>query len=173
MRVRVEPTTVPVIVTAASPQREADGHEIAVDEAPIEEIDGAFLIEIRGVRVRYRFHARREATTDLTILVLADHGRLFLGGGRRSCVIDLDRRVVEHTFDHWQFWGFDRLTRPGFVLETGELDALFRAPDGRILGHVPVDPPWESRVDQAGIRFSSLVQGERLLPFPEQETEVD
>ncbi len=123
-------------------------------------------LELMRRRIRYELELRGTGPQDLVVLHVEETGRFFLGGHQSSCVIDLKTMTVEHGFEHCLFWGFDRQTRPGFVLETGELDCLFRALDGRVLGKVPVDPPWLMFEEPGGLRFESIVHGSQFLPFP-------
>ena len=125
------------------------------------------LLDVSGARIRYELDLQNSGLCDLTIMNVEETSRLFLGGHRASCVVDLATMTAGHRFEHCLFWGFDRDTRPGFVLETGELDCLFRGLDGRVLGHVPVDPPWETFAEPGGIRFESIVYGSQFLPFPD------
>jgi hypothetical protein len=168
-RIRIEPSTIAMTVEVRKGRSAGvvgDG-VLRVVDGKEEGVDCVILLDVGATRLRYEVDSRPVGLCDLTILFVEETRRLFLGGRRLSSVVDLDRGTVDHPFEHCLFWGFDRVTRPGFILETGELDCLFRALDGRVLGHVPVDPPWESLVEPGGIRFESIVHGSQFLAFPE------
>ena len=168
-KIRIEPSAIPITTEVREARAVAgpgEGHLRIVDGKP-DDVTCAIIVDADGFKIRYEVDARPVGLCDLTILFVEETRRLFLGGRRLSSVVDVARGVVEHSFEHCLFWGFDRSARPGFVLETGELDCLFRALDGRVLGQVPVDPPWETFVEHGGIRFQSTVYGSQFLEFPD------
>jgi hypothetical protein len=114
------------------------------------------------ILIRYDLEFIPSGLVNLTVMEVPESGRIFLGGQRRSCVVDLAAKSVEHVFEHCLCWGFSRDSWPNVVLETGELDCLWRALDGRILGHVSVDPPWEMHSDERGVR-SGMSPGRPVL----------
>lgn len=166
LRIRVEPSLAPLTIDVLpSGLRPADPEVLVVvdDERTA---DHTVRLDVDGFRVWYLLEAIPTGLVDLTVMFVEETARLFLGGKRLSCVVDVARGVVEHRFEHCLFWGFDRATRPGFVYEAGELDCLFRGLDGRVLGHVPVDPPWDCQPEAGGLRFESMVHGTTFLAFP-------
>ena len=167
--IRIEPSAIAINVEVREGRRAGgEGDEmLSIVDGKEDDVDCVILVDVDDTRLRYEVDSRPVGLCDLTILFVAETRRLFLGGKRLSSVVDLDAGIVEHSFDHCLFWGFDRLTRPGFIHETGELDCLFRALDGRVLGSVPVDPPWERFVEPGGVRFESIVYGSQFLPFPD------
>lgn len=164
MRIRIEPTTVAISI-------EIDGKPVGGDleivDGQTDEATARVRIEALGRGIMLRTPPGPTGLADVTLMFVEETGLLFLGAKRTSCVVDLARGEVAHVFEHLLFWGFDRKARPGWVLETGELDCLFRALDGRVVGQVPVDPPWESTIEGSGIRYQSIVQGMTFLMFPD------
>ncbi len=89
---------------------------------------------------------------------------LFVGAGRISATIHIEsRRIVERN-EPDVFWGHERVGT--YVLELGELECILYDPAGCVIGHAPVDPPYEYEVEDDGIRFRSIVLGERYIRFP-------
>lgn len=125
----------------------------------------AVNVKLGGFRLQYRFENQPIGLADFNVLWRPKTGKLFLGGKRQSCVVDVATGTVEHVFEHCLFWHFSD-GRPGYVLETGELDCLIRRDDGTIVAHAPVDPPWESHDEPDGYRFESLVHGTTHLRYP-------
>ncbi len=167
-KIRIEPTAEPILVEVCSDRSRARSDaEVHVVDGDPDDVDAVVFITLRERVVRYELDTRLVGLSDLTIMFVEETRLLFLGGRRLSCVVDLASGVVCHPFEHCLFWGFDRAARPGFVLETGELDCLFRALDGTVLARVPVDPPWESVPKPGGISFESIVQGKHFLGFPD------
>ena len=101
--------------------------------------------------------------TSLGLLAIQETNVLFIGAGSFAAVVDFrSRRVLsEHPVE--LFWGFSY--QHGSVLLRSELDCFMFSPAGRLLGHVPVDPPWEETADDDGITFVSLVYGRHRLPW--------
>jgi len=165
-RVLIEPSAIPIVVEVIpSAAHATDPGALEILETGVP--DHAVHLDVGGLHIWYRLEAIPTGLVDLTVMYVEATARLFLGGQRLSCVVDVARAVVEHRFEHCLFWGFDRATRPGFVLETGELDCLFRGLDGRVLAQTAVDPPWERHVEAAGVRFESMVLGTTFLAFPD------
>jgi hypothetical protein len=164
VRVHVEPTSAEISVEPGGQLREGD---VEFVDGPSGDATAVIRVELLGQGILVRTPPWSSGLADLTLMLVDETGRLFVGAKRTSCVVDLERRMVAHAFDHCLFWGFDRTTRPGWILETGELDCLFRALDGRVLTQVPVDPPWESVVEADGVRFQSIVHGTTFLKFPD------
>lgn len=167
-RVLIEPSVASIVVEVRTDWAVVEKGELVIDDGA-GGVEHAVCIAVGGVRVRYLLDGVQTGLVDLTVMVVAETGHLFLGGKRRSCVVDLERGVVEHVFEHCLFWGFDRATRPGFVLETGELDCLFRGLDGEVLAQTRVDPPWECHVEAEGVRFESSGLGTTFLAFPDRD----
>ncbi len=166
MRFLIEPAPFAIEIAAGV---ERKGELVIVDGKP-EDADAYVRIDTGAFAFGVRMWMFPTGLPDLSVMYVAETHRLFVGAKVSSFVIDLARGAVEHTFEHTMFWGFDRSTRPGFVLETGELDCLFRALDGRVLDCTSVDPPWESFVEAGGVRFQSCVLGRTFLPFPDALT---
>lgn len=144
--------------------------ELLVVDGELREAATFVRIDTGAFAFGVRIEMVRTGLPDLTLMYVEETHRLFVGAKWTSFVVDLAGGAVDHTFEHTMFWGFDRSTRPGFVLETGELDCLFRALDGRVLGTTAVDPPWESLVEPGGVRFQSIVHGRTFLAFPDALT---
>src|SRR6185312_16034182 len=108
------------------------GEPVVVD-GDLDDADTLVRIDAGGFVFGVRMRAFATGLADLSLLYVEETHRLFVGAKSSSFVVDLARGEVEHTFEHTLFWGFDRSTRPGFVLETGELDCLFRALDGQVV----------------------------------------
>lgn len=166
MRIQIEPTTVGISIEVAGELRRGD---LEIIDGADHEASARVRIEILGTGILLRTPTQPSGLADVTLLYVEETGCLFLGATRTSCVVDLARAAIEHRFEHCLFWGFNRTTRPGWILETGELDCLFRALDGRVVAQVPVDPPWESTVEPQGVRFQSDVHGTTFLPFPDTD----
>jgi hypothetical protein len=164
VRIQIEPSAVDLSIEIDGEPREGD---LTIIDGAAEDATARVRIEVLGFGIALRTPSWRTGLADLTLMFVDETRLLFLGAKRMSCAVDLARSQVAHVFEHTLFWGFDRTTRPGWILETGELDCLFRALDGRVVAQVPVDPPWESTVDTHGIRFESMVNGVTFLRFPD------
>jgi hypothetical protein len=164
VRVQVEPSTIDLSIEPDGQRRDGD---LEILDGATNEATARVRIEALGRGILLRTPAWSTGLADLTLMFVGETGRLFLGAKQISCVIDLARGEVAHVFEHFLFWGYSRAVRPGWILETGELDCLFRALDGRIMGRVPVDPPWESTIEDRGIRYESIVNGVTFLEFPD------
>ena len=138
----------------------AAGTIVVAEEHPTVAVELTF----GAFRLQYRFEAVQTGLADFTVLWLPATQRLFLGGKRQSCVVNVLSGAVEHRFEHCLFWSFSEVD--GGVLESGELDCLLRGTSGEILAHAPVDPPWEMHPEPEGYRFESLVHGTTWLRFP-------
>ena len=169
IRVHIEPCALPVAVSVEpAGESEAVADELQIVDREPDEVTHVVRLELGGaLRVRYSLSAHSTGLVDLTVMHIASTNRLFLGGKRKSCVVDVEEERLEHEYEHCLFWGFDPVTLPGFVLETGELDCLLRSLDGAVLGHCSVDPPWEMYVEEGRVRFESSAQGTSFLPLPQ------
>ena len=165
-RVRIIATTIPLSFEVREARSVPSSGELVITAARPDDVDVAVLIDAGGVAVRFETSTRLPCPELLTVLHSAETGRLFVGGGERSCVVNLAAKAVEHMFEHCLFWGFEVGPRPGLILETGELDCLFRALDGSVASQVSVEPPWESTVEIDGIHFAVAGVGTRVLLFP-------
>src|SRR5215470_8238861 len=130
MRIQIEATTVDISIEVAGEPRRGD---LEIIDGADHEASARVRIEILGTGILLRTPTWSTGLADVTLLYVEETGRLFLGAMRTSCVVDLARAAIEHRFEHCLFWGFNRTTRPGWILETGELDCLFRALDGRVV----------------------------------------
>jgi hypothetical protein len=167
-RIRIEPSSLPISFEVFEGRHAApEPGELLVLDSGADNVRLVVLLDVSGARIRYELELWTVGLHELTVMHVEETSRLFLGGRQSSCVVDLATMTIEHRFEHCLFWGFDRAARPGFVLETGELDCLFRGLDGRVLGRVPVDPPWEMFAEPGGLRFESIVYGSHLLAFPD------
>lgn len=127
--------------------------------------NAAVNLKLGSFRLQYRLADMSTGLADFSVLWRPATRRLFLGGKRQSCVVNVDTGTVEHVFEHCLFWGFSD-GRPGYVLETGELDCLLRRDDGEIVARTAVDPPWELHHEPDGYRFESMVMGSTFLRYP-------
>lgn len=155
-----------------APEVELEALDVLLKEAPADTLiisepnaDAGVNVKLGALRLQYRFENIPTGLVDFSVLWRPKTGRLFLGGKRQSCVVNVATRTVEHVFEHCLFWGFSD-GRPGFVLETGELDCLIRRDDGEIIARTTVDPPWELHHEPDGYRFESIVNGTTYLRYP-------
>jgi hypothetical protein len=139
---------------------------LLISEATHSGRSAAVDLRIGAFHLQYRFEQWPTGLVDFTALWIPQTQRLFLGGKRQSCVVNIATSTVEHCFEHCLFWSFAVSERPGFVLETGELDCLLRQDDGQIVARAPVDPPWEIHALPDGYRFESIVHGTTFLRYP-------
>jgi hypothetical protein len=125
-----------------SPPGEIAAWALLISEPTRGRPSAAVDLRLGAFRLQYRFEELPTGLVDFTALWVPQTQRLFLCGKRQSCVVNIATSTVEHLFEHYLFWS-SASARPGFVLETGELDCLLRQDDGQIVAQVPVDPPWE------------------------------
>jgi hypothetical protein len=164
--VRIVATSIPLFVEVRQARSVSSSGELVITAVRPDDVDTAVLVKVQGLELRFETSSRLPGADLLSVLHVAETGRLFLGGGERSCVVDLATRSVEHAFDHCLFWSFEPGPRPGLVLELGELDALFRALDGSVVSQLTIEPPWTSAVEEDGIHFDIAGVGTRVLGFP-------
>ncbi len=108
------------------------------------------------------------SATSVGVLAVQETSVLFIGAGTFSAVVDLRTRRVLSEPRVELFWGFS--FQRGSVLLRSELDCYMLSPDGSLLGHVPVDPPWQEIPDDEGITFVSPVYGRHRLAWAHTPT---
>ena len=97
------------------------------------------------------------------LLLVEQTGTLFLGAVSAVAVVDINtmRPVSQHRTEG--FWGFER--KDVHVLELGEFNCFLYDLHGAVLGHAPVDPPYDTYETSEGIRFESIVSGTQWLRY--------
>ncbi|MDP2576007.1 hypothetical protein Q8W40_27780 [Vibrio penaeicida] len=86
---------------------------------------------------------------------------LFLGAGSVSAVIDILNKCILDINYPELFWGWKHLK--GNILELGELDCRLYTSSGQIIGQAPVDPPYDYKITDKGVFFSSIVAGKTSI----------
>ena len=118
--------------------------------------------------VELHWQAVPHSATSLGLLAVQETSVLLVGAGTISAVVDLRTRRVLSEHPVQLFWGFS--FQHGSVLLRSELDCFMFSPAGVLLGHVPVDPPWQEIPDDEGITFVSPVYGRHRLAWANNPT---
>ena len=121
-----------------------------------------------GALIEFYWQVVPHSATSVGILAVQETSVLFIGAGTYSAVVDLraGRVLAEPHLE--LFWSFS--FQRGSVLLRSELDCYMFSPAGSLLGHVPVDPPWQEIPDDEGISFVSPVYGRHRLAWANKPT---
>jgi len=86
---------------------------------------------------------------------------LFIGAGCVSAVVDISKTDLININYPDLFWGWECVENN--ILEMCELDCRLYSPSGKLIGHAHVDPPYDYRVTDKAIIFSSIVVGKTSI----------
>jgi len=65
------------------------------------------------------------------------------------------------------FWDWEYVK--GYILELGELHCRLYRPTGEFVGETAVDPPYEYKLTDSAIEFSSIVVGNTRIEFKKDD----
>ena len=86
---------------------------------------------------------------------------LFLGAGSVSAVINLKEKTLKDINYPMLFWSW--VVFGEHVLELGETECRVYSASGELIGQADVDPPYDYKVTEEEIEFSSIVMGKRKI----------
>lgn len=122
------------------------------------------LVRQPGQEARIAVHWTCEVDDRFQFLLIPETGVLFIGAEILSGVVHLHTRQVLDQKQVFLFWAFER--KGAFVLELGEMTCFLYDLNGRLVGQVAVDPPYQVEETEAGIKFTSEVAGQQWLVYP-------
>ena len=88
---------------------------------------------------------------------------LFIGAGTLSAVVDVKTLELLDINYPSLFWGWKALGDN--ILELGELDCRLYTTKGRLIGAVPVDPPYDYVITDRAIEFSCMSYEKACIEF--------
>ncbi|MBC3872218.1 hypothetical protein [Undibacterium flavidum] len=121
-------------------------------------------IQINGKIIEILFlwsHFSDEAS--LCILWEENSQLLFLGGGSVSAVVDPINKIIKHCNYPMLFWSWELIGQ--HILELGELECRLYKLNGDLVGQTSVDPPYEYKITEKTIEFSSMVFGSTSIKY--------
>jgi hypothetical protein len=113
------------------------------------------------IHVHWEWHS---SVLPFSILHAPESQTLFLGVARLSARVSLPSFEVIGRTEHCLFWGFEQ--RRGYVLGLAESDCHLYHRDGRIIGDMLVDPPYEVVEHDDHIAFETSTYGTQRVAFP-------
>lgn len=125
-------------------------------------------IQLNGKTIEILFHwSHFSDEANLCIHWEENNQLLFLGGGGVSAVIDPINITIKHCNYPTLFWGWELIN--GHILELGELECSLYELSGELVGQTSVDPPYEYKVTEKAIEFSSMVLGATKIRLSNQK----
>ena len=115
----------------------------------------------RSVYVHWENHF---SASSFHALFLTATGTLFVGASGICASIAMASGEIVNQRQPYLFWRFSRSR--DHILETGELECCLYTQDGECIACVPCDPPYDLLEDEEGIRVTSPIYGELILPYP-------
>ena len=156
-----------VIETVLSSVQNTDA-DIVLLEAGETNRKSRIIVNINGAKLEILFIWSRFGFSDdvgICIHFQENSNLLFLGGGSLSAVINLKTKEILHYNFPMLFWNWEILG--DHILELGEIECRLYNSVGALVGEAPVDPPYEYKVTNGVIEFSSIVHGKTCIKFRE------
>ncbi|MBN1341983.1 MAG: hypothetical protein JXQ73_04845 [Phycisphaerae bacterium] len=100
------------------------------------------------------------------VLYVPETSTLFFGAGTLALTIRVPGFAIIDENVLRLFWSFER--KGDFIVQFGELECNLYTLNGQRIDTAQVDPPYDAKETEVGIRFRSDVAGEAWLLYPRQ-----